>query len=200
VALVTQDVTLANGDLERTYSPFEGMTEAQRLVTAVPRGLVRFFSNVALDAKPVNDTIILNITGSLPSGFAYIQSSLSFEFRCDRAGDWDGSTRYRIFNGLPVGVAGNEQVATFAMASHFLSTTVNSRILHFQQGTIRDYFPQPLVQTKGALGMSFTLEAGNDVATAQAAGTMFFNAAFYQYELNQAVRFPLNFPIPVGAR
>jgi len=197
MALVTQDV----GPV-RSYSPFEGMSEAQRLVTAVPRGLLRFFSDTALDAKPVNDDLVVNITASLPPGFAYVLSSLSYVLAVDRAADFDEFARFRIFNGLPDGDAGNEQVAAFGLSLYIpgQAIAIAQRILNYSGGTPRDWFPQPLVRTKGALGMSFTLQLGNGENTVQAAGTQFFNCAFYQYELNQAVRFPLNFPLPVGIR
>ncbi len=183
-----------------TYTPFEGMSEPQRLQNAVPRGMVRFFSNDALAAKPVDDDIVLNITGSLPPNFAYVISNLNFQIAVDRVADWDANCNFRIFNGLPNALPGNEQWATFGFSSFVLSSLTNRRVLNFSTGSIREWFPNPIWRTQGAAGISFTLLAGNDVATVQAAGTMFFTASFYQYDLTQAVRFPLNFPIPVGIR
>ncbi len=178
------------------------MSEAQRLVTAVPRGLVRFFSDEAVDAKPVNDDLVVNITGSLPAGFAYVISSLSFLLNVDTASNFFALTRFRIFNGLPNGTPGNEQVATFNLADVTPQSGVfaNERILDFSLGSVREWYPQPLVLTQGAAAMSFTFQYFNANNNVQAAGTQFFNCAFYQYELNQAVRFPLNSPFPVGIR
>ncbi len=197
MALVTQNITPV-----RLFSPFEGMSEAQRLVTSVPRGMVRFFSDEALDAKPINDDLVVNITGSLPPAFAYVLSSLSYQLTDDRAEDFTAVTRFRIFNGLPNGIPGNEQVATFNLTSFAPGALISTpqRFLDFSLGSVREWFPQPLVRTQGATGISFTLQLGNGNNTAAAAGTQFFNCAFYQYELNQAVRFPLNSPFPVGIR
>ncbi len=178
------------------------MSEARRLQSAVPRGMVRFFSDEAIDAKPVNDDYLLNITGSLPPSFAYILSSLSWSLTVDRAVDFNATTRFRIFNGLPNGTPGNEQVAAFNLANYGFgaAAALAQRILEFTEGSVREWYPQPLVITPGAAGMSFTLQVFNSNNTVMSAGTQFFNCAFYQYELNQAVRFPLNFPQPVGIR
>jgi len=164
--------------------------------------MIRFFDATALDAKPVNDDLRVNITGSLPAGFAYIMSSISYVLGVDRAADFDDTARFRIFNGLPQGILGNEQVAAFNLASYIpgQAIAIGQRILDFSRGGPREWFPQPLVRTQGAAGMSFTLEVGNGADTVQAAGTQFFNCAFYQYELNQAVRFPLNSPFPTSIR
>ncbi len=197
MALVTQTITPA-----RSYSPFEGMSEAQRLVTSVPRGMVRFFTDVAVSAKPVNDDLVLNITGSLPQNFAYILNSVSWNIVVDRAADFFDVTRFRIFNGLPNGTNGSEQVATFNLSdvSPTAAIIANQRVLNFSLGTVTSWFPNVLIPPGPSQAMSFTLSAFNAENTVQAAGTQSFSASFYQYELNQAVRFPLNHPIPVGIR
>ncbi len=197
MAVVTVTITPT-----RSYSPFEGLSEAQRLVTSVPRGLVRFFSDAAIDAKPVNDQMIVSVTGSLPAGFAYILSSLSWQVIVPRSADWTDLAMFRIFNGLQAAAVPNEQVSLFNLTDLVPQTTLrpNSKILEFTRGSIREWYPQPLVQSKDAAGMSFTLQGYNPTATVDVAGTQFFNAAFYQYELNQAVRFPLNSPLPTAIR
>ncbi len=185
---------------QRTYSPFEGMSEAQRLVTAVPRGIIRFFSDEALEAKPVNDDMQLQFTCALPGGFAYVMSALNFTIQVSTADEWEGVCRGMIFNGIPGGTPNNQQVSIFTFADLVSSPGTREKILDFSRGSVREWYPQPLVRTEGGTGHSFILEASNGNNNVQAAGTMFFNASFYQYELNQAVRFPLNFPIPVGIR
>lgn len=197
MALVTQNITAV-----RSYSPFEGMSERQRLRTAVPRGMVRFNFNGVLTAKPVNDDIVVNITGSLPPSFAYVISDMSYQLEVDTASDWAPFARFRIFNGLPNGEPGNEQVALFNMTlfNPGVAIAAAQRVLEFSMGSLREWYPTPIVRTPGAAGLSFTLRVGNGIDAVQAAGTQFFNLNFYQYELNQAVRFPLNFPLPVGIR
>jgi len=74
------------------------------------------------------------------------------------------------------------------------------RILHYQLGTLSANFPGPIVRTSSAIGHSLLVNYHNSAAAVQAAGSISFHASFYQYELNQAVRFPLNFPFPVGQR
>lgn len=196
MAVVTQAVSGA-----RSFSPFEGMSEAQRLVTAVPRGLIRFASTNALTAKPVNDSIDYQVTCSLPDGFAYILSSMSFEIRVDTATDWDANVRFFAFNAMANSIPGNTQVATFAMSNVPNDAADDpSRILNYQLGDLRTWYPQPLVKPPTATGMTLVLQYHNSAAAVQAAGATTFNLTCYQYELNQAVRFPLNSPFPVGIR
>lgn len=184
----------------RTYSPFEGMGEAQRLVTAVPRGMIRFVDATALSAKPVNDDLRIQYTCSLPLGFAYVVSSLSYQLAVDTASDFTASTSFRIFNGVPHAPFSHEMVATFNLVDFTREGGTQQRIMNFGGGTVRDFFPLPLFPPTGAPNMTAILEVGNGADAAQAAGTQFFSLFFYQYELNQAVRFPLNFPRPVGLR
>ncbi len=196
MAVVTQGVTP-----DRSYSPFEGMSEAQRLVTAVPRGIVRFHSGIALAGKPVDDSVDLTFTCALPLAFAYVWSSLSFEIIVDTASDWDSTCRVRANNSLPAVALGNDQVATFGMQLQPSTVAGDpSRILNYQLGDVRTWFPQPLVGTPKALGMNLVLQYHNSAAAVGGAAVVNFNLALYQYELNQAVRFPLNSPFPVGIR
>jgi len=195
VALVNQVITAT-----RDYSPFEGMSERQRLVTSVPIGRFLFSVEAALDAKPVNDQINLQITNQLPDGFAYVFSSLSFELQVDTADDWDSISRVTLFNCIPNLAPGNNQIAAFAMSAFKLSAADAEKILNYQLGTPRDWFPNPIDKSRAATGHSLLFNYGNFAATVQAAGTISFHANFYQYELNQAVRFPLNSPFPVGIR
>ncbi len=194
MALVTQTVTPS-----RAYAPFEGLSEAQRLVSSVPRGMVRFAAEIASTAKPINDDYQLNITGSLPGGFAYVLSSLSFQLQADTSSGFENAVRFRLKNCIP-GADPSSEIAIFELDSFILKNVSDEqRILNYRLGSLREWFPQPLFSQPG-LPMSFTLDASNGADPAMAAGTMFFHAAFYQYELNQAVRFPLNSPIPVGIR
>jgi len=196
VAVVTQNVTPG-----RTYQPFEGMNEATRLQTAVPRGLVRFASETGLSAKPVNDSIDLQLTCTLPGGFAYVISALAFDIEVDTATDWDPVCQGRVFNGIggaPIG--GNTQFSVFNM-SNFPSTVANDpkRILNFSLGDVRTWYPGPVVASYAA-GPTFIINYHNSAAAVMAVGSIFFHMSAYQYELNQAVRYPLNYPIPVGIR
>jgi len=196
VAVVTQAIGGIAG-----YTPFEGMNEAQRLVTAVPRGMVRFHTDQALAAKPVNDSIDLTITNVLPTGFAYVMSHMSFEIRVDTASDWDNFVRFRVFNGAPTAPVQNQQPASFAMDLVPNAAADDPfRILNYSGGGVREWFPTPIYRTKDSAGLSVILQYHNSAAAVQAAGLIEWHLAFYQYELNQAVRFPLNFPFPVGQR
>lgn len=184
----------------RSYSPFEGMGEAQRLVTAVPRGMIRFNLAQTLPAKPVNDSQNMQVTASLPAGFAYVFSYCTFEIQVDTASDWDSVCRVTMFNGMPGGPSG-----TFSRTVANMNSSPNtvaadpSRIMDYSLGNLAWAFHTPTVGQGGGAS-TFLINYENSAAAVQAAGTVRYNSGFYQYELNQAVRFPLNFPLPVGVR
>lgn len=175
------------------------MSERQRLTNSVPRGLLRFEFDGALTAKPINDDLQVNITGSLPPNFAYIVCSMSYQLQNDRAADFEANLRLRIFNGIPNGTNGNEQIAVFPMDAFTRFPDDPQRVMSYTRGPLRNWFPNPLYP-KQTQAMSFTAQVANGNNTAAAAGTQLFHMAFYQYDLNQAIRFPLNSPIPVGIR
>lgn len=195
MATVTQTVTATP-----TYTPFEGMSDAHRLLNHVPRGMIRFTAAEALDAKPVNDLINLSVFSSLPQGYAYIFSSISFEIACDTAAEWNSTARVRIFNGQPnAPTAPNEQPALVTMTNYNDGGTSDSRrILDLAQGSLRNWWPSPIYNARFAI--SIILQFTNFNVNVQAAGDLIFNMQLYQYDLNQAVRQPLNSPLPVGIR
>jgi len=198
MAVVTQTVTPS-----RSYTPFEGPSEAQRNWSSIPRGMTRFNNlgpTVALQAKPVNDSIDLQFTCSLPAGFAYVFSYLSFELQVDTASDWDVFCTCTIFNGIPGGPAGSFPRAVCAMPLvPDIVANDPRRILDYSLGDVSEWFHTPTIG-QGAGASTFLLNYHNSAAAVQAAGVIRFHAGFYQYELNQAVRFPLNYPLPVGQR
>lgn len=176
------------------------MPEAQRLVSAVPRGLVRFTTADALAAKPVNDSIDLTLSCSLPPGFAYVLSALAFEIIVDTATDWDPLCRFFIFSGIPNIPVASRQSSAYDMKTvdGVVGADVN-RILSFNEGNVRDWYPNPIFRTDSA-AISAQLQYHNSAAAVGAAGLINFHLSFYQYEINQALRYPLNFPLPVGIR
>lgn len=163
--------------------------------------MVRFHTNQALAAKPVNDSIDFTLTSSLPPSYAYILSHLSFDIAVDTATDWDAFSRFRIFNGAPGQPVGDSMPSSFVM-DNVPDTVANDphRILSYRGGGIREWYPVPIYRTKSASGLSAILQYHNSAAAVGAAGTIEFSLGFYQYELNQAIRFPLNSPFPVGIR
>lgn len=192
MAQVTQDITPL-----RTYQPFEGISEAARIGSAVPRGIVRFEATPALVLKGINDDLIVNITGSLPLNFAHIVSSMSYGITVDRAADFNAKARFRIFDGIPGGSAGISQLFLLDFLFYSPDGSEGQAILDVGTNKLREMLPGPIWSRNAP---SFTLQVNNQSNTAQGAGTMFFVIDFYQYDLTQAVRYPLNFPFPVGAR
>lgn len=163
--------------------------------------MIRFFSAEALDLKAVNDDLVVNFTCSLPPNFAYVLSSMHYELAVDRAVDFESEARFRVFNGVPNAPAGNNLISLGTLTDVAVEPgLVPLKVLTWPLGSLRENYPTPIWRSPAAAGMSAILQVRNLNNTVQAAGTQEFHLAFYQYELNQAVRFPLNFPLPVGLR
>lgn len=196
MAVVTQAVTP-----DRFYTPFEGMPDAVRLRNGVPRGLFRFFSDQSLAAKPVNDTMVINFTMALPPNFAYTLSKITYMLGVDTASDWEDECIIRAFNTMPNVAPGNEQWTTWGMRLHEPGSTLqNRRVLTYELGTPREFYPTPMWLSEGGVGHSFLLNYANKAAAVQAAGVQFLSLECYQYDLSQAVRYPLNSPLPTTLR
>lgn len=177
------------------------MSERARMYNAVPRGMIRFSAIKVLSAKPINDDMNVNITSSLPPNFGYVFSYMFFELECDTATDWNATARFRMFNGIPNASVPNDQVAVVNMSNYNdAGTSDPKRIADMSLGDLGKRFPTPVWRTRDAAGMSAIVNYANGADPAQAAGLIEFHMAFYQYDLTQVVRFPLNFPLPVGNR
>ncbi len=186
-------VTIA---MDATYQPFERPPDAAALWTAIPRGLRGFVvSTGTLAAKPVNDTETLSLTGTLPNGFAYVFAEISLSISQDQAGDWDDRYVLNLQNWYQ-GMIAVSSFFGFDFSPVGLGATERGNGV----GS-RDAFPKaPMVASPGSSGILINIITFNDVATVAAAGTVNAYINFWEFDLEQIRKFPINSPYPVHAR
>ncbi len=179
-----------------SYVPYERPPEAFTLWSAIPRGLQSFIVDVqALDAKALNDEALLNLTASLPANFGYVMQDLNFTIAQDLAENW--STVYNLnlqnfyrSSGALVATNGN-WVQNFVAAAQDLSTRASVQI--------QPWPAFPMIGQDGG-SIAIVISAFNNVAAAAAIGTVNAQISFWQFDLEQIRKFPINSPVPTHNR
>jgi len=189
------------------YTPYERPPQAQTLWTAIPRGMHSVVASVELDAKAINDDALLTIQHTLPGSYAYVMESLYFGIVQNRALDWGDRVNLNIQNffrgttGLMVALTAN-YVTGFVRTNQDDTTRVTSSA---GGGAATDPqghtgFPTfPLIDTNFT-GVQINFSAWNNNNTASTAGILDFYINFWQFDLEQVRKFPINSPLPVQLR
>ncbi len=180
-----------------SYQPFERPPQNIALWTAIPRGLQSFTINTqSLDAKPINDIHLLSCTATLPPNFGYVFSEVALQISQDVADAWDPAflLNLQTFYWAPEAVSNGLSISAMlpSLASGF--------------GTVRCFagrtgaFAFPLIGTPGTSGIAINLQATNQAAPAGAAGVVDAYINFWQFDLEQIRKFPINSPVPTSSR
>jgi len=193
MALVTTALALV-----RDYIPYERPPQPQTLWTAIPRGLQSgIVNNGTLDAKPLNDDSRLTCTMTLPPNFGYVMADANLTVTVDRAADWVDVCNVNLTN-FYRGAPGN--IANFSAdyRQGFVLTLVGGA----QRGMSVDQpWPSyPIVGLSGSQPIIVVLSATNSNNTAASAGTVFAFVSFWQFDLEQIRKYPINSPQPVHSR
>ncbi len=164
----------------------------------MPRGLRRFFLQTDVSLKPVNDQINVFITATLPENFAYIMRSFNLVLSADTASDWDNTCPMRMFNHIPGQEVGtNEEIAT--ELSLYVPATQNPTLIANQHRVNVSAFTAPMWAVHGG-SITFRVSLTNVAAAAGAAAFVTTHCDFYEFDLTQAQRYPINTPFPVLQR
>lgn len=191
MAIVTTTINMTP-----TYQPFERPSDREALWSAIPRGLRGFVVEAAaLDAKPLNDDQQLILLGTLPSNFAYIFAEIGLRILVDVAAAWD--TEYTlILQDFYQGRADVIQQWNFDFASSNLQRTARG-----QGHTAAQQVPkQPMWSPRDSAGILINIATFNAADPVGAAGTVWANINFWEFDLEQAKKYPINTPFPVHAR
>ncbi len=180
-----------------TRTPFITPPDHQREWTAMPRALVNFdLLNGVLAAKPVNDQQELNISIALPATFAYRMLSFVVSVIQDVAHDWRNRSYLEVTNGirgLQVGAT-----SRYAMSNESLDRipTLSEMFLsRFQRSPPGDVF-----QANFGAAPVMSYKASNASAAVGAAGTVNCLATFLEYDIEQAQRYPIHWPMMIYNR
>ena len=187
--------------LAQSRQPFEKPPQIETMWSPIPRGFLHFaLDGAVLDAKPVNDDQHLRISGVLPQGFAYQFVQIGMTIEQDVSASWASRCIMRMVNWTPDAVAGNHLIFSLEDASEFGDAAAVSPVTVLRGLDTRHSLSHQIMFQPGRGIMSFSLLAVNETDPAGAAGTVDFLASFLEYDLNQAVRFGLQTPMPTLSR
>ncbi len=185
-----------------TFTPYERPPDSVALWTAIPRGLVSFIVSAQLDAKAIGDQALLSIPGALPQNYGYVFNEIGWTIVQDVANDWrdrcnlNMQTWYRQASG-PILLGMN---ANFSFGTQTVSLDNQTRALITSD---RTGMPSktPMVAPEGANFIQFNFNAWNgDTVNAGAVGVVDFYLSYWQFDLEQIRKYPINSPLPVQAR
>jgi len=181
--------------------PFEKPPQQATIWSHIPRGFLHFaLDGSTLDAKPINDDQHLRISGVLPPGFAYQFVQIGMTIEQDVAASWANRAIMRMVNWTPDAVAGNHLIFSLEDASEFDDASAVSPVTVLRGLETRHSLSHQIIFQPARGGISFSLLAVNESDPAGAAGTVDFLASFLEYDLNQAVRFGVQSPVPTLSR
>lgn len=183
--------------MDPTYLAYERPPDLSALWTAIPRGLRGFVVETgALAAKPVGDTQTLNLSATLPGNFAYVFAEIALTVRQDVMLNWSSEYSLNLQNfyqGGHLGLAMNYQ---FDFTPFGLLTDGRGVGHNAIDQTPRS----PMWAPRGTSGILIDISAFNPNGDVGAAGTVNAYISFWEFDLEQVRKFPINSPIPTHSR
>ncbi len=146
-------------------------------------------------AKPVNDTILLSISFTLPGGFAFVIADLEFNIVVDTASDWNANAQWLVAAPTPQTLLVDFRTP-IAMDLTANSGTANGvRAARVSAGVLNR---APILP--GQSGTFTSLRYTNLAAAAGAAGTVDAAVSFWEYDLEQISYYPVHSAASMYAR
>lgn len=180
-----------------SYQPFERPPQAISLWSAIPRGLQSFSVDTQLlDAKPINDIQLLTITATIPPNFGYVFADVALTISQDVADAWDPAFILNLQNFYRAPQTVSLGLSISAMLPSIAGGFGTVRATAEKTGA----FSFPIVGVKDTTGIQINLQATNQAAPAGAIGTVNAYISFWQFDLEQIFKYPINSPIPTNAR
>ena len=188
-------VTIA---MEPTYLPYERPPDPQTLWSAIPRGFRGLVAeSEILAAKPVNDTETLALTGTLPANFAYIFADISLRLTQNRAFDWHNEYTLNLQNYYQGSVSLSSNW-NFTFSNNAGGVAGDTRGAGFQSGYS---YPKSIMWApRGTAGILVNITCRNLGANAATAGNISAYINFWEFDLEQARKYPINAPFPTHSR
>ncbi len=184
--------------MKSDYVPYERPPQPYTLWSAIPRGLQSFVVDTqALDLISVGNTALLQLTATLPPNFGYVMMDASLTLAMAAAGtEW---------------VAFNLNLQNFYRANSMISTGLAADWTQGMVSAAQDNSTKtmersqpwpsfPIVAPIGTSGILVVMSAYNNNANARAVGTINSYISFWQFDLEQIRKFPINTPQPTHSR
>jgi len=181
-----------------SFVPYERPPQPYALWTAIPRGLTSFVVGAdPVAIKPINDQLIVQVTGTLPPNFAYVMNDANLSVAMPGMAAYHPDMNLNLQNFYRTGV--DASVALSAnWPQSFTTISVLSDLRSMERQATWPSFP--MIGSEGTSGIQFVLSAWNADAAATIAGTMNAYLSFWQFDLEQVRKYPINSPQPVHAR
>lgn len=181
----------------QSFVPYERPPQPYTLWSAIPRGLMSFIAAVSeIQLKPINDQLLVQMTGTLPPNFAYVMADANISVAIATVTTWHPDCNLNMQNFYR---GGDESTG---LSGNFPQDFDTVSVLNDLRAMKRDgpWPTFPMIAPGGSSGIQFVLSAWN--ADAAAIGTGILNAyiSFWQFDLEQIRKFPINSPQPVHAR
>lgn len=181
-----------------SYVPYERPPQPFTLWSAIPRGLQSFIVDTQeLDIKAAVDDALLNITATLPPNFGYVFADAHITIAQDRALDWDDRCNLNLQNfyrapvNISVGLVANYSQGFLVSALD----GVERSLVHDN-----DWPAYPMIASEGTSGILSVLSINNPSNNLSALGTVNALLLWWQFDLEQIRKYPINSPIPTHAR
>jgi len=183
------------------YLPFERPPDPVALWTAVPRGLRGFQVNTGtLDAKPVNDDQLLTLTATLSPSFAYVFAEIHLSIFQDKAGNWGDVYQLNLQNWRQ-GFNGFSTTWMMPWTSGLVTPGTAVPIEKSDAPHSMDNMPKsPMWGQRNSSGILISIQAQNENSVAALEGTYSVWISFWEFDLEQTKKFPINSPLPVHSR
>jgi len=189
-------IVIDNIDLTPNYVAYERPPQPLTLWSAIPRGLQSFVTFTPISAKPLNDSMVINFNATLPPNFGYVMNEANLTLNSLRSGDFDPFVNLNIQNfyrgtDLNDAVAGNWP-QPFELNTSFAQNRA--------MAVDRQWPTSPMIGTPGTTGALVVLSIFNPSNTAMSASTASCFISFWQFDLEQIRKYPINSPLPTHAR
>jgi len=180
------------------YVPYERPPQPDTLWSAIPRGLLSGIVNAGtLDAKPVNDDQTLTCTMTLPPNFGYVMADSQLTVNQNRAGDWRDFCTLRL-NNFYRGAPANVDAFDINYVQGFIDIGLFSTAR--AMSVINPWPSFPILAVRVESPTIVVLSAHNAQDAVATAGTVDAFVSFWQFDLEQIRKFPINSPIPTHSR
>lgn len=195
MAIDTQTIAMTG-----SYVPYERPPQPLTLWSAIPRGIQSFIvPTAALDAKALNDSMILALTATLPPNFGYVMADIMVTIAQDEANDWNNVLIFNLQNfyrappSLSIGLSAT-WLANFSNQADGLLRALRGVE---SQGSWPTF---PLIGSEDTSGVQVRITITNPAAAATTAGTVNAFVSFWQFDLEQIRKYPINSPFPTHSR
>jgi len=186
MAIVTVSSTDTGGETLRWEVPQDIVLNQ----SPIPRGIREYGGAVPIAALGAGDETSVVITLTFPSAFNYVPKSLTMQFQSDDlTSEFSnlGVLEYRVNGVGTLGVRKDYQMFCNAPAFRFAAT---SNQIYVPQGTWRQWVNGP----DGDFIVMLLADISGDASTA---GDVSWTAEFWEYDIEQCLKWPVNTPQPM---